>query len=67
MHETESIANRRSPLAMRSDEFRSAGHQLVDRIADFFDSLPQRPVTRGESPSVIREALGGDGSLPENG
>ena len=67
MHETESIANRRSPLAMRSDEFRSAGHRLVDRIADFFDSLPQRPVTRGESPSVIREALGGDGSLPENG
>jgi len=58
---------RRSPLAMSGDEFRKAGHQLVDRIAEFIDSLPQRPVTRGESPSMIREALGAERGLPVRG
>ncbi len=67
MQETESIANRNSPLAIPSDEFRKAGHQLVDRIADFFDSLPQRPVTRGESPSIVRQALDAGRSLPDEG
>jgi aromatic-L-amino-acid/L-tryptophan decarboxylase len=67
MQETEFTASRRSPLAIDSEEFRSTGHQLVDRIADFFDSLPQRPVTRGESPSAIREALNADRVLPSGG
>ena len=56
-----------SPLNMAPEEFRVAGHQLVDRIADFFDSLPQRPVTTGESPSAIRQALGAERSLPSEG
>ncbi len=67
MHETVTIADRRSPLAIPSDEFRRAGHQLVDRIADFFESLPEGPVTRGESPSVIREALDAGRTLPSGG
>ena len=67
MQQTETIAKRKSPLAMHSGEFRAAGHQLVDRIADFFDSLPQRPVTTGESPSAIRQALGADCPLPRQG
>lgn len=66
MQQDASIRNRRSPLAISTDEFREAGHQLVDRIADFFDSLPQRPVTRGESPSVIRQALDADRPLPHS-
>jgi glutamate/tyrosine decarboxylase-like PLP-dependent enzyme len=65
--EAETIAKRTSPLNISSDEFRAAGHQLIDRIADFFDSLPQRPVTTGESPSAIRKALGVDRSLPLKG
>jgi glutamate/tyrosine decarboxylase-like PLP-dependent enzyme len=60
-------AKRVSPLAMSSEEFRSLGHQLVDRIASFFDSIPQRPVTPGESPSVVREALAAHRTLPGTG
>src|SRR5579863_9633884 len=58
---------RESPLAMSSAEFRAAGHQLVDRIADFIDSLPNRPVTPAESPSEVRLALGAERTLPGHG
>lgn len=58
---------RRSPVAMSGAEFRSAGHRLVDRIGDFLDSLPQRKVTMGESPSVVRDALDAGRALPESG
>lgn len=48
------------------NEFRAAGHALVDQIADFYASLPVRPVTPGESPTQVRELLPG-GGLPESG
>ncbi len=67
MHKPGSIEARVSPLAISTEVFRNSGHQLVDRIAAFLDSLPQRPVTTGESPSVVREALGAQGSLPRHG
>ena len=67
MSEMGITAKRVSPLAMSSEEFRSLGHQLVDRIASFFDSIPQRPVTPGESPSVVREALDAQRTLPPRG
>jgi glutamate/tyrosine decarboxylase-like PLP-dependent enzyme len=67
MQETETAANRTAPLNLSSDEFRTAGHQLVDGIADFFDSLPQRPVTTGESPSAIRQSLEAGRTLPSQG
>ena len=60
-------ARRVSPLAMSSAEFRALGSQLIDRIADFLDTLPQRPVTLGESPSSVRLALQADRSLPQRG
>ncbi len=67
MQQTETIAHRTSTLNISSDEFRNAGHRLVDRIADFFDSLPQRPVTTGESPSAIRQTLDTGRTLPNKG
>jgi glutamate/tyrosine decarboxylase-like PLP-dependent enzyme len=67
MQQAETAAKRTSPLDIHSDEFREAGHQLVDRIADFFDTLPQRSVTTGESPSAIRHALCADRTLPVQG
>ena len=35
------------------------------RSPGLLDSVPRRPVTRGESPSAVREALGLTGPLPE--
>jgi len=58
---------RTAPIALQSDEFRNLGHHLVDRIAEFMDSLPTRPVTTGEAPPAIREALDSTRSLPDLG
>ncbi len=55
-----------APLEMTSSEFRNVGRQLVERIAEFLCTLPDRPVAPNESPRMIREALG-TGSLPEQG
>jgi aromatic-L-amino-acid/L-tryptophan decarboxylase len=54
-------------LAMDADEFREAGHALVDRLADFLEGIPAGPVTRGESPVEVRAALGGEARMPEIG
>jgi len=58
---------RSAPIAMEPAAFRALGHELVDELAQFLESLPERPVTRDESPSAVREALGLNGSLPETG
>src|SRR5262245_9180808 len=47
--------------------FREVGHRLVDQLAEFLESLPQRPVTHDESPSAVRAALDLDRALPEQG
>jgi glutamate/tyrosine decarboxylase-like PLP-dependent enzyme len=47
--------------------FRTLGHRLVDQLAGFLESLPSGPVTRDESPSVVRDALNLTGPLPESG
>lgn len=59
--------SRHSPLAMDAATFRALGHQLVDHVAARLESIPEGPVTRNESPSAVREALGLTGPLPENG
>ena len=58
---------RKSPVAMSGEEFRSAGHKLVDRIADFLDSVTEMKVTAGESPAMVRQALEEGRGLPERG
>ncbi len=52
---------------MDAGEFRRLGHALVDSIAAFLESLPERPVARGESPAAIRAALDADRPLPRTG
>jgi aromatic-L-amino-acid/L-tryptophan decarboxylase len=58
---------RTAPLAMEADEFRRAGHALVDSVAEFLDSLPRRPVTRNTSPETIRRLLAAEEPLPSVG
>ena len=58
---------RTAALALSGSEFRTAGHALVDRIADFMDGIVDRPVTLGESPTDIRRRIRADEPMPEIG
>src|SRR3954470_5819297 len=58
---------RAAPLAMDAETFRTLGHRLVDQLAAALEAVPRGPVTRDESPSTVREALGLSGPLPEAG
>ena len=58
--------SRQSPLEMTGGEFRVLGYDLVDRVADFLDSLPQRSVTRDTTPNKLQQLLGGE-KIPEQG
>jgi len=61
-------SNRRhAPLAMDADEFRQAGFALVETIAEFLDSLPDRPVTPALDPADLRRRLDSDAPLPRTG
>jgi aromatic-L-amino-acid decarboxylase len=55
------------PLRMGGDEFRRVGHALVDTIAGFLDSLPDRPVTAREAPQDVQAALDAAAGLPQEG
>ena len=65
----EALKQRQAPIEMDPEEFRKLGQSLVNQIADFLGSLQERrrPVTPGESPSIVSQALSLDGSLPEQG
>ncbi len=43
--------------AMTPEEFRAAGHELVDWIADFRESLEDRPVRANVEPGDVRAAI----------
>jgi aromatic-L-amino-acid/L-tryptophan decarboxylase len=60
------LRNRAAVVEMTPEEFRAAGHRMVDRIADYLATVRKRPVTPGESPAELRKLLG-DGPLPERG
>ncbi len=62
----ESPKRRRAAPAMDSERFRVLGRNLVDQIARFLDSLPDRAVTRSASPQEIQEMLSTFGPLPEH-
>lgn len=49
-----------------AEAFRELGHQLVDRIADFYASLPERPIRTPSTLNSVRDLLG-QGPLPDAG
>jgi len=59
------LRKRKAAIEMSGAAFRETGHRLVDIIADFMESIRERPVAYGERPSRLR-ALLPDG-LPETG
>jgi glutamate/tyrosine decarboxylase-like PLP-dependent enzyme len=65
--DVQDLRKRKAPIEIAPEEFRRLGYQLVDRIADFLSSLPQRPVTPGESVAAVRQALGSENKLPNHG
>jgi len=56
-----------SPLSMDSAQFRALGHAVIDRIADLFASLSDRPVNPAESPAEVRRVLQSDRPIPHHG
>lgn len=58
--------HRETPIEISKEEFKRVGYQLIDRIAEFLDTIDEQPVTRGESPSALQKILG-QVSLPEDG
>jgi aromatic-L-amino-acid/L-tryptophan decarboxylase len=56
---------RAAPLEMTEEQFRSLGHDLIDRIASFLGSLRGRAVTPAESADRVRAALNAARTLPE--
>ena len=57
---------RETPIEISKAEFKKAGYQLIDSIADFINTIEERPVTTGESPKQLQPIIG-TASLPENG
>jgi aromatic-L-amino-acid decarboxylase len=60
------LQDRAVPIDMSPDDFRAAGHKLIDAIADFLASLRERPVGPGETPAEVRRILR-DNSIPDRG
>ena len=59
---------RNSAAEMTPQQFRDAGHQLVDQIAEFLSTIGERPVAPASTPREMRAKIGGDNAgLPEGG
>jgi glutamate/tyrosine decarboxylase-like PLP-dependent enzyme len=57
---------RNAPIELSADEFRQAGHTLIEEIATFLETLPKRPVTTAKQPKELRGIIG-ETSLPQEG
>ena len=58
--------HRRSPIEISKEDFKKTGYRLIDTLAEFYDTIKEKPVTTGETPKQIQTVLG-NASLPENG
>ena len=61
------LKHRKTPLEFTSEEFRTLGYRLIDRIASHFETIRERSVTTDESSAALRRAIGADQSLPVTG
>src|SRR5688572_1884641 len=56
-----------APLQIDAETFRRLGHRLVEDVAERLAAIPHGPVTPGERPSAVRDALDATQTLPEAG
>jgi aromatic-L-amino-acid/L-tryptophan decarboxylase len=59
--------SRNSPADLSAEEFRAAGHALVDRIAGFLATLRERPVAPDTTPAALRDVIGAQAPVPRHG
>lgn len=57
---------RNAPIDLNGATFRELGHQLVESIAEFLESIDKKPVTTGKSPAEAKEIVG-KRQLPDKG
>ena len=57
---------REAPIEIGKSEFKKIGYELIDSIANFIDTIDEKPITNGESPQQLQKILG-TSSLPEKG
>ncbi len=62
----ENLNERNSPVDMKPEDFRKAGYKVVDKIADFLESLSEKPVSPGKTVAEMKQILGNN-KLPING
>ena len=60
------INHRKSAIEINKADFKKLGYGLIDTIAEFYETIEEKPVTTGETPKQIQTVLG-NASLPENG
>lgn len=65
-NEDRDLTTRRRTLDLDPETFRAAGHDLVDRIAEFLGTIRARPTNRDDRPADIRAVLP-LGPTPETG
>jgi aromatic-L-amino-acid/L-tryptophan decarboxylase len=58
---------RQSPAELSPADFRAIGHELIDRVADFLTTLPDRPVAPASTPREMHARLGTGDRVPANG
>ncbi len=58
--------DRITPIEIGKEEFKKIGYQLIDSVADYLETVHDKPVTSGETPKEIQAILG-NASLPELG
>src|SRR5690606_24927836 len=58
---------RDTTLALGGEAFRRAGHELVDRIATFLDTLGEQSLTTAADPAAIRAVIDAGAPMPDQG
>lgn len=60
------METRENAIAMSKADFRKIGYELINTISDFFDEIPEKPITTNKTPKELQQLLK-HSNLPKNG